>query len=79
MPEPIIAIDDLTFAYPDGQVFVPEAAQEKGKSVPLDYPGRPDTPFRSLKDIDFSDCSYYRDESRYLVVPLEKGQAYTLR
>jgi hypothetical protein len=68
-----------TFAYPDGQVFVQEVVDGKNRSVPLDYPGRPDTPFMSLKDIDFSACPYYRDESRYLVVPLEKGQAYTLR
>lgn len=67
------------FAYPDGQVFVQEQVDGKNRSVPLDYPGRPDTPFMDLKTIDFSACPYYRDESRYLVVPLEKGQPYTLR
>ncbi|MEZ0261241.1 MAG: hypothetical protein ACAH80_09540 [Alphaproteobacteria bacterium] len=68
-----------TFAFPDGQVFVPDQIADKSKQVPLDYPGRPETRLMPLMDIDFSDCSYYRDESRYLVVPLKAGQAYTLR
>jgi len=63
-----------TYAYPDGQVFVPG---EGGKSVPLDYPGRPDTPFKPLSGIDFSNCPFFRDERRYLVVPLDTGQVYT--
>jgi hypothetical protein len=67
-----------TAAFPDGQVFVPCEMRESVKQVPLEYPGKPATPFRSLKDIDFSDCSYFRDESRYMIVPLEKGQAFTV-